>query len=44
MRNVISHAYIEIDHNIIYKTCKTNLSVLKDTVQKILTRLNESKE
>jgi uncharacterized protein with HEPN domain len=44
MRNVISHAYIEIDHNIIYKTCKTNLSVLKETVQKILIRLNESKE
>lgn len=42
MRNVISHAYMEIDHNIIYKTCKTHLSVLKETVQKILTSINES--
>ena len=44
MRNVISHAYMEIDHNIIYKTCKTHLPVLKETVQKILTSLNESQE
>lgn len=44
MRNVISHAYMEIDHNIIYKTCKTHLSVLKETVQKILKSLNESQE
>lgn len=43
MRNVISHAYMEIDHNIIYKTCKAHLPVLKETIKSILNSLNESK-
>jgi len=44
MRNVISHAYMEIDHNIIYKTCKTHLPVLKETIKIILNSLNEPKD
>lgn len=44
MRNVISHAYMEIDHNVIYKTCKTHLPVLKETIKSIISRLNESKD
>ena len=44
MRNVISHAYMEIDHNIIYKTCKTHLPVLRETIKSIISRLNESKD
>ena len=44
MRNVISHAYMEIDHNVIYKTCKTHLPVLKETIKSIVSRLNESKD
>ena len=44
MRNVISHAYMEIDHNIIYKTCKTHLPVLKETIKSILNSLNEQKD
>jgi uncharacterized protein with HEPN domain len=44
MRNVISHAYMEIDHNVIYKTCKTHLPVLKETINSIISRLNESKD
>jgi len=35
MRNVISHAYMETDYNIIYKTCKTHLPVLKETIKSI---------
>ena len=44
MRNVISHAYMEIDYNVIYKTCKIHLPVLKETIKSILNRLNESKD
>ena len=44
MRNVISHAYMEIDHNVIYKTCKIHLPVLKETIKSIISRLNESKD
>jgi uncharacterized protein with HEPN domain len=44
MRNVISHAYMEIDNNVFYKTCKIHLPVLKETIKSILNRLNESKE
>lgn len=44
MRNVISHAYMEIDYNVIFKTCKTHLPVLKETIKSILNSLNDSKE
>jgi len=44
MRNVISHAYMEIDHNVVYKTCKTHLPVLKEIIKSIISRLNESKD
>jgi uncharacterized protein with HEPN domain len=44
MRNVISHAYMETDHNIIYKTCKTHLPILKETIKSILNSINESKD
>jgi uncharacterized protein with HEPN domain len=44
MRNVISHAYMEIDNIIIYKSCKQEIPVLKKTIEKILITLNETKD
>jgi len=44
LRNIISHAYFEIDHNIIYKTCLQDIPVLKETTEKILITLNETKD
>lgn len=39
MRDLISHHYNQIDHEIIYDICKNNVPLLKKTIQTIL---NES--
>lgn len=40
MRDLISHHYNQIDHEIIYDICKNNLSGLKTAIEAIFLKLN----
>lgn len=40
LRNIISHEYASLDHNIIYEVCKTHLPILKETLLKIIKSLD----
>ncbi len=41
MRDLISHHYEDIDHEIVYNLCKTHLPQLRSTIEKIITDLNK---
>lgn len=41
MRDLISHHYEDIDHEIVYNLCITHLPQLKSTIEKIITDLNQ---
>jgi uncharacterized protein with HEPN domain len=34
-RDMVSHHYAQVDHDIVYDICKVHIPVLKDTLQKI---------
>lgn len=40
LRNIISHEYAAIDHNIIYGVCKEHLPILRETLLKIIKSLD----
>ncbi len=42
MRDLISHHYEDIDHEIVYNLCKTHLPQLKSTIEIIITDLNKN--
>ncbi|MBE2217370.1 MAG: DUF86 domain-containing protein [Ignavibacteria bacterium] len=41
MRDLISHHYEDIDHEIVYNLCNTHLPQLRSTIKKIITDLNK---
>lgn len=40
LRNIISHHYDQLDYEIIFDICENHITILKETVQKILSDLN----
>ncbi len=43
MREIISHHYDLLDYEVVFLTCKFDLTVLKTTVQKIIADLKQAK-
>ena len=41
LRDIISHHYERMDHEIIFDICKNHIPILKETVQKIMEKESE---